>query len=239
MLGDYFIETLAMQQLLMQTILIINNKENNMQTIAVFGAASGLGSALIESFHKKNFNVIGIARKPDNSSSLAALKIKTVTCDATAQAQVQAAVEELPADAWVISTMGSFNTDTPVDYIGHRYLINALEQKNINRFLMITSLGCGDSWQYLSERSKAAFGSAIREKSLAESWLQSSQLEFTILRPGGLMNGEITGNGKLSQGIEAHGLISRNEVAELVHQLLENKESIGQTYECVDSSVTY
>ncbi|WP_028862577.1 NAD(P)H-binding protein [Psychromonas aquimarina] len=210
-----------------------------MKTIAIWGAAGSLGAAMVEYFHKQNFTVIGIARNPAKNPRLVELGIKTITCDATNQTQVKTAVDAIPADAWVVSTMGNFQADVYVDYIGHRYLINSLEKRNISRFLMITSLGCGDSWQYLSERSKSGFGAAVREKSLAESWLQSSRLDFTILRPGGLKDGSATGKGKLSQNVEEHGLINRSEVARLTHQLLNSSESIGQVYQCVDPTLRY
>lgn len=59
--------------------------------------------------------------------------------------------------------------------------------------VLMTSLGCGDSWAYLSTRYKAAFGQAVREQPLAESWLQTSSLDFAILRPGSLLQGSPTG----------------------------------------------
>ncbi|GHA32581.1 SDR family NAD(P)-dependent oxidoreductase [Photobacterium aphoticum] len=210
-----------------------------MQTVAIFGAASGLGAAMAAYFHAQGVQVIGIARHPDKNPALAAAGILTLTCDATVEAQVTATVDALPKDTWVISTMGSFHAEVPVDYIGHRYLINALEKAAIRRFLLVTSLGCGDSWQYLSDRAKQGFGAAVREKSLAEAWLQSSQLAYTIVRPGGLKEGEISGNGELSQGREVHGLITRSEVARLVHELLNDDASIGQVYQCIDPSMTH
>lgn len=209
-----------------------------MQTIAIFGAAGTLGLAMAEYFHQQGFTVIAVAREPAKNPGLSELGIETIACDAVDQAQIKAAIDSLPSDACVISTMGSFKDENPVDYIGHRYLINALEQKNIRRFLLVTSIGCGDSWSTLSERSKAAFGNAVREKSLAESWLQTSDLAFTILRPGGLMNGAATENAILSQNNEVHGLINRSDVAVLTLQLLKNDDSIRQIYACVDPTLT-
>ncbi|NRD75657.1 SDR family NAD(P)-dependent oxidoreductase [Shewanella sp. VB17] len=209
-----------------------------MKTIVIWGAGGGLGAAMVEYFYKKDFTVIAIVRNPAKNPRLLELGIHTIVCDATDQEQVQRSVDAIPINAWVLSTMGSFRSDVPVDYIGHRHLIDALENNNINRFLLITSLGCGDSWKYLPERARTVFGFAVREKSLAESWLQSSGLDFTILRPGGLQDGPVTGKGSLSQYTETHGLIHRSEVARLAHQLLDDKDSIGNIYQCVDPSLS-
>lgn len=210
-----------------------------MKNIAIWGAASGLGAAIVEHFHQHDFQVLAIARNPDRNPRINQLDLTHFSCDATDEVQVRETVSKLPADTIHISTMGSFNADVPVDYIGHRHLVNALEEFGHRRMLLVTSLGCGDSWQYLSERSKKGFGAAVREKSLAEAWLMSSTLDFTIVRPGGLKDGQANGKGELSQNTEVHGLITRSEVARLCACLLEDSDSIGQIYQCVDPSMHY
>ncbi|EDM65397.1 conserved hypothetical pro [Moritella sp. PE36] len=209
-----------------------------MKDVVIFGAASGLGLAMVKYFTRKGVSVVGVARNVENNE-LATLCNKTYQCDATDKAQVLSVVKSLSKDAIVISTMGSFRADIPVDYLGHRHLIDALESTEIKRFLLVTSLGCGDSWQYLSQRSKTGFGKAVREKSLAESYLQTSHLDFTILRPGGLKDGTVTETGKLSQDKEVHGFIYREEVARLVDVLLRQSESIKQIFACVDPNLTH
>ncbi len=96
-------------------------------------------------------------------------------CDASV---VAAACRAAGPDALIISTMGGAQ-----DYLAHRTVIDEAEKAGISRMILVTSLGCGDSWPFLSERAKAAFGQAVREKTLAESWLQTSQLDYAILRP--------------------------------------------------------
>ncbi|MEM8845057.1 MAG: NAD(P)H-binding protein [Pseudomonadota bacterium] len=210
-----------------------------MNNVMIWGVSGGLGMALAECFRGMGDEVIGVSRNATNLARLSELKIEAIDCDATNETQVSNCLDSVSAKTLVISTMGSFNDHTPVDYIGHRNLINALEANQIKRFLMVTSIGCGDTWKYLSEKSKKGFGAAVREKSLAESWLKSSTLDYTILRPGGLFDGEATNNGQLFQNQETHGLIRRYDVALLVKQLLMDDSSIHATYECIDPSLNY
>ncbi|MFD2176094.1 SDR family NAD(P)-dependent oxidoreductase [Veronia pacifica] len=210
-----------------------------MNIVAIWGAGSGLGAVLVEHFHKMGFKVIAIVRNPDKNPRLKELGIETLVCDATEETQVKDVVEKLPLETQVISSMGSYRAAVPVDYIGHRYLIDALVERGLSRFLLVTSLGCSETWRYMSERSKAGFGAAVREKTLAEAWLQTSNLNYTIVRPGGLKDGVATGTGELSQHTEVHGLITRGEVARLIQNLLDTDESISQTFQCVDTSLTY
>lgn len=205
--------------------------------IAIWGASSGLGAVMVDYFHQQGFNVIAIARNPTKNPNISQQQIRSICCDATVKQQVDDTIALLPENTITISTMGSFQADTPVDYIGHRYLIDALEQHGLTRLLLITSLGCGDSWQFMSERAKQVFGNALREKTLAEAWLQSSRLDYTILRPAGLKDGSPTHQGELSQHIEIHGAITRGEVARLSHELLLNNDSLGQIFQCVDPNI--
>lgn len=210
-----------------------------MKTIAIFGANRGLGLAMVKHFVHQNYSVIAMVRSPEKATELAELNVKIIQCDAVNQADVQHAVSCLPKDTMVISGMGSFQAQQSVDYIGHRYLIDALEEQEIQRFLLVTSLGCGDSWSMLSDRAKAVFGAAVREKSLAESWLQTSQLAYTIVRPGGLKDGESTGSAEIYQNEEVHGLINRSDVAVITERLLNDDASIGQIYASVDPTLSY
>ena len=65
------------------------------------------------------------------------------------------------------------------------------------------------------------------------------KLDLYRLNTIGLLDGKTTGNGELSQQVEVHGVIYRQEVACLIETLLANSASIGQVYQCVDPTVTY
>lgn len=201
-----------------------------MPTTLIFGASRGLGRAFTDQALHQGHRVVALVRSPEMAAELHELGVEVVQGDALDAATVAQACMLAGSEAQVVSTLGSFRQPQPVDYQGNRHVIDAMEQAGLKRLLLVTSLGCGDSWQYLPERAREAFGHEVRLKSLAESWLQTSRLSWTILRPAGLQDGEATGKAVLSQGQEVHGLVRRQDVAIQGLQLLTNAQALGQIY---------
>ena len=201
-----------------------------MPTTLIFGASRGLGRAFTEQALQQGQRVIALIRSPEVAAELRALGVEVVNGDALDPQAVAVACQLAGDGAQVISTLGSFRQAEPVDYLGNRQVIDQMELAGLKRLLLVTSLGCGDSWQYLPQRARAAFGHEVRLKSLAESWLQTSALEWTILRPAGLQDGEATGQAVLSHGKEVHGLVRRADVAACGLRLLSDKAAHSQIY---------
>ncbi|MGY6040702.1 SDR family oxidoreductase [Aeromonas sp. AE23HZ002T15] len=201
-----------------------------MPTTLIFGASRGLGRAFTEQALRQGNRVVALVRNADIAAELHALGVEVVQGDALDAAAVAQACLLAGSDTRVVSTLGSFRQTQPVDYQGNRLVIDEMERAGLKRLLLVTSLGCGDSWQYLPERAREAFGHEVRLKSLAESWLQTSSLEWTILRPAGLQDGEATGKAVLSQRQEVHGLVRRQDVALRGLQLLTDQQALGQIY---------
>jgi len=205
-----------------------------MKTLLVFGASRGVGRHAVEQALAEGRRVVALLRKPETQAELTALGAEVVPGDALNLAAGEAACHQAGTDAEVLSTLGSFGADQPVDYLGNRHVADAMATCGLRRLLLVTSLGCGDSWPTLSPRSRAAFGGSVREKTLAEAWLMTSSLDYTIVRPGGLRNGPALGNGQLSQHQEVHGFVRRADVAATALSLLAKPDSIGQIYALID-----
>ncbi|MBP0604697.1 SDR family oxidoreductase [Aeromonas sanarellii] len=207
-----------------------------MPTTLIFGASRGLGRAFTDQALRQGHRVVALVRSPEMAAELNTLGVEVVQGDALDAAAVTQACLLAGSEAQVVSTLGSFRQTQPVDYQGNRHVIDAMERAGLKRLLLVTSLGCGDSWQYLPERAREAFGHEVRLKSLAESWLQTSTLDWTILRPAGLQDGEATGQAELSQNKELHGLVRRQDVAIRGMQLLTDPQALGQIYAIADPS---
>lgn len=194
----------------------------------IFGAAKGTGALLLQRAINSGQPAIAFVRSDEDVLRLEGQGIRVIKGDACDEAAVEKACQAAGQNAVIISTIGGRH-----DYLAHRTIIDCAEKSAIKRMVMVTSLGCGDSWPTLSDRAKAAFGQAVREKSLAESWLQTSSLDYCILRPGGLLNGEPSGQAKLFINQEVHGFVNRSDVALEIESLLKT-ELKNQVYSMVE-----
>ena len=87
---------------------------------------------------------------------------------------------------------------------------------------------------FLSPTRQGRIWPGRTEKSLAESWLQTSLLDYAILRPGGLLNGEATGKAQRIQGQECHGFVMRADVAAHIRELANAPALNNQIYSLVE-----
>ncbi|HGM5489717.1 TPA: anaerobilin reductase [Serratia fonticola] len=196
----------------------------------IFGAGGqGVGALTLELALAEQRPVIAVVRTPDAASRLREKGVQVYLGDACDADVVASACKAAGRDATIVSSMGGAQ-----DYLAHRTVIDSAEKYGISRMVLVTSLGCGDGWPFLSPRAKAGFGQAVREKSLAESWLQTSTLDHAILRPGGLLNGLATGNAQRFQGQEVHGFVMRADVAAHVQQLAKSPTLDQQVYSLVE-----
>ncbi|MEB4675028.1 NAD(P)H-binding protein [Enterobacteriaceae bacterium G50] len=196
----------------------------------IFGAGgNGVGALMLAHALNERRPVYAVVRKPDVAERLTRQGVTVFTGDACDAGLVTLACEAAGANATLLSSMGGAQ-----EYLAHRTVIDAAEKTGLSRMILVTSLGCGDSWRWLSPRAKAAFGQSVREKSLAESWLQTSALDYAILRPGGLLTGDATGNAQRSQNTEVHGFVTRADVAAHAAELANTSELHQQIYSLVD-----
>ena len=196
----------------------------------IFGAGgTGVGALTADIALQQQRPVYALVRNPQAAERLREQGVQVVIGDACDVDRVKEVCTLAGKHAQVISTLGGL-----AEYLANRTIIDTAEGTGMTRMILVTSLGCGDSWTWLSERAKAAFGQAVREKSLAESWLQTSTLDFAIIRPGGLLNGAPTGKAERTQGVEVHGLVMRADVAAHVAELAGQPTLNKQVYSLVE-----
>jgi len=205
-----------------------------MHPAIIFGASRNTGLLLARILRSQGIVVHACLRSPDARSELEELGVKVRMGDAMDPKSIAEIFSDLPSETNIISTLGGHSEAGRVDSVGNINLINEAESAGFRRFVLVTSIGCGEMAPYASNRARQAFGHVVAEKTRAEDHLRASRLIYTILRPGGLLNTPATGEGILVQEPAIHGSISREDVALLIARILKSPRSDNQIFACVD-----
>lgn len=136
----------------------------------------------------------------------------------------------------VVCTVGGGLQDIKVDSDGVINVINAAKQAGVPRFLLVTSIGVGDSAGAVDDRTMQVLGPVLKEKARAEEALRESGLAWTIVRPGGLLSDAASGTGVLTEDTSVAGIIARADVATLVLKILFDKRAEGKVLAAIDTS---
>lgn len=210
----------------------------DMRPLLIFGASRGVGLELARLERAAGRPVAAMLRPQSDGTHLQEIGVDILHGDALSRPDVEQALAHLSSPFDVVSTLSGRREDGRlVDDEGNINVIEAVAASGKpGRFVFITSMGCGDMAQYRSERAIAAFGAVVDAKTLAEDRLRETGLDWTILRPGGLVSEPATGNGLLSQNPRIHGFIHRADVALLAFRALRDPATSRQAFAAVDAN---
>lgn len=138
----------------------------------------------------------------------------------------------------VISTLGGTVAQPQVDSIGNINLIEASIKKGVKKFVLVTSIGCGETKDAAGQKVYDVLKPILLEKEKAEEALKAAaakgKMEFVIIRPGGLTDDAPSNAGVLTEDMTACGSISRDDVASLVVKALFSKKADGKILSAMD-----
>ena len=203
------------------------------------GASRGVGHEILKGLLAQNQPIIALARSHSTASELQAMGVDAAIADALNPEQLEQAMTGSEIET-VISTIGGKPQDGErADYLGNKNLIDAAVKAGVKRFILVTSIGSGESVVALPPQAFAALKEVLAEKEKAEQHLIASGLIYTIIRPGGLKSEPATGNGVLTEDPKIAGTIHRADVAELVCRCLGSDRVDNKIFSAVDRTMTY
>jgi len=208
--------------------------------IFLAGASRNLGLEIAKCLAAQKMQVTALLRSPATSTELETMGIKVVTGDALDAAAVEAAMAGGEPIHAVISTIGGLPKDREIsDYLGNKNLIDAAVKAGVQKFLLISSIGSGNSAAALLPKVLETLGPVLIEKEKAENYLIESGMIYTVIRPGGLKSEPATGNGILTEDFRVAGTIHRADVAQLVCQCLVSDAAKNKVLSAVDKQMVY
>lgn len=207
--------------------------------IFLAGASRGVGREIAKCLVEQKQNIKALLRSQDARPELEAMNIKVVIADAMDAASVEQAMLAEPVYA-VISTIGGLPKDGErADFLGNKNLIDAALKAGVQKFILISSIGSGESAVALPPQAMATLKPVLIEKEKAEQYLVESGLTYTVIRPGGLKSEPATGNGVLTPDYTVAGTIHRADVAKLAVQCLSQEAANNKILSAVDRNMTY
>jgi len=213
---------------------------NTESYIFVAGASRGVGREVAKYLRNREMNVKALLRTPDTRPELEGMGVEVVMGDALNITAVEQAILGPELISAVISTIGGLPKDGErADYLGNKNLIDAAVKAGVEKFILVSSIGSGDSVVALPPQALETLRSVLVEKEKAEQHLINSGLNYTIIRPGGLKSEPATGNGVLTENYRVAGTIHRADVGQLVCDCLFSELANYKILSAIDRNMTY
>ncbi|BAZ25383.1 NAD-dependent epimerase/dehydratase [Kalymmatonema gypsitolerans NIES-4073] len=208
--------------------------------IFIAGASRGVGLEIAKCLIQQQLKVKALLRTQASRAELEAIGIKVVLGDALNVGDVERAILTNEPIYAVISTIGGLPKDGErADYIGNKNLIDAAVKAGVQKFILVSSIGSGNSVVALPPQVLQTLGPVLVEKEKAEQHLIKSGLTYTIIRPGGLVSEPATGNGVLTEEPRISGSIHRADVAQLVCRCLNSDRANNKVFSAVDRNMLF
>ncbi|MCP2275837.1 Nucleoside-diphosphate-sugar epimerase [Nocardia amikacinitolerans] len=198
--------------------------------IVIAGGHGKIALLLAETLAAAGHSVTSLIRNPDHAEDVAATGARPVVLDLE-RTDLPALVDALTgADAVVFAAgagpgSGAARKYT-VDKGGSVLLADAAEQAGVRRFVQISTMGAGQPPAPGTDEVWAAY---IAAKTQAEDDLRARDLDWTILRPGRLLDTDATGLVTLSQYPIGRDSIARADVAAVLAALLSAPNTVRTT----------
>jgi len=202
--------------------------------LLIIGSTGPTGLQLVEQALSAGHEVTAAVRSPDNAALPS--NARKVRADVTDAASLLAAVS---GQEVVISSLGSPLSRKPTTLLsdGTRNLIAAMKQSDVRRLICITGIGAGDSrghggFFYDKIIQPLLLSEIYKDKDRQELVVRESGLDWTIVRPGQLTNGDKTGNIRVLSNLTGItvGKISRADVAAYILAHLTDAKTFGSIF---------
>lgn len=200
--------------------------------IVIAGGHGQIALRLTALLAQRGDDVVGLVRNPDHLPDVADRGGHGVVTDLERDSveQVAAAVEG--ADAVVFAAGAGPGSGAPrkdsMDRAGAALLADAAERAGVRRYLLVSSMGVDGP----ADGVEPVFAAYLRAKGASEADLRARDLDWTILRPGGLTNDPGTGRVHLAPSVP-RAQVTRDDVAAVLAALLDEPATAGLTLELV------
>jgi uncharacterized protein YbjT (DUF2867 family) len=201
--------------------------------VVVIGGHGRTGIEVVKQLVAKGDHVVATIRNPKHMADLVKAGAETWVLDLEHSTGPEFANVMKGADAAVFaagSAEGELNSD--IDRTGTLKTVRAAKKAGVKHYVSVSALGATTPTpkEWLdSELMKNYY----KAKKAANKHVRDSGLEWTIVEPGSLTDGKLTGKVTIGQDGVDPGKISRADVAAVVVAALATPASKGRTFQVI------
>jgi uncharacterized protein YbjT (DUF2867 family) len=199
--------------------------------VLVVGANGQIGKRLVDLLKESSeHDARAMLRKPEQTPEFEEKGVETVIASLEGTVEdIVSAAKGCDAIVFAAGSGGHTGLDKTllVDLDGAVKTVEAAEQAGIDRFIMVSALQAHkrENW---SEAIKPYYVA----KHYADRALLQSSLNFTIIRPGGLLNEPGTGKIEVAENLKS-GSIPRVDVAKTILACLNAKNTFKKSFDLI------
>jgi putative NADH-flavin reductase len=203
--------------------------------IVIFGASGKTGSLLVDEALSAGHAVTAYVRRPESVKSEHP-NLKVVAGYLNEKDKLRSVISGSNA---CISTLGgaSLTKHSTAIIEGIDNIVSIMEEEKVTRFIYLSSFGAGESRKFMPQPVRFFVADIMLRVPLAdhrtnENRIAKSQLDWTIVRPGGLTDGAKTDHIKHGSGetkIKGSLSISRSNVAAFLLDQVTSKEYVRKS----------
>jgi putative NADH-flavin reductase len=179
--------------------------------IIIFGSTGGTGRQIVKQALEQGYKLTAFARNPEKLDQEHE-KLEVIKGNVLEFASVERAIQGQDA---VLCTLGmsAMMDKSRLRANGTKNIIRAMKKNGVKRLICESALGVGDSYDILPFYYKyfmipVFLRHVYADHNIQENYIKDSQLDWTIVRPAALTDGEYTGSYQ-------HGFTAKNKTIRL------------------------
>ena len=197
--------------------------------VLVIGANGNTATRLVRHLAAGPHDPVAMIRDPAQRSKFDALGVPTVLADL--EYPVDHAVAGMDAVIFAAGSGGKTGKDKTVlvDHLGAIRSMVAAQVNGARRYIMLSSINN-------DVNSTSPIAHYHKAKAHADNHLRETDLDYTIVCPGGLTDDAGTGKVAVSGELHGRGLTSRENLAAVLAACLDLPNTVGKTFSLLEGA---
>ncbi|MBT8441977.1 MAG: NAD(P)H-binding protein [Gammaproteobacteria bacterium] len=205
----------------------------DVRSVLVICADTDTGYRITQLACRAGLNAIAVVRPSTDPGMYQRLGAEVLKANPTKREHIAALFANLNIDGLAVASI--VGGSPLMNSAGNMNVINAAHDAGVKRFVLVTSIGCGDSSGAVDDFVKAFVGKALTAKSWAERALQGTFMDWTIIRAGGMLRRNFKGGAILLDSNTVSGHINPSDLGDAVYKALMSGKTISRVLAAVDA----